>query len=137
MGVVGDAIGQAVAGLIGSAGKTAIDIRTAIDGISPDKKAEITILTANLEAAALKAQTDLLSAQSEVNKVEAASTNFFIAGWRPLIGWICGTAILYSFIVSPLFGLPKLEMAELWTLITGMLGLAGARSAEKIAGVAR
>ena len=32
--------------------------------------------------------------QIEVNKIEAASNNLFVAGWRPFIGWVAG--IVYS-----------------------------------------
>ena len=38
-------------------------------------------------------KTDL--AQIEVNKVEAASSSVFVAGWRPAIGWNGAAAMAY------------------------------------------
>ena len=40
-------------------------------------------------------------AQIEVNKVEAASKNWFVAGWRPSVGWGCSVAMIVHFIVLP------------------------------------
>ena len=40
-------------------------------------------------------------AQIEVNKIEAASANWFVASWRPFIGWTCGVAYAYTFVVQP------------------------------------
>jgi hypothetical protein len=86
-------------------------------------------------------------AQTEVNKVEAANPNMFVAGWRPWIGWTCGMALAYQYVLTPivmwlaaiaLIDLPqppKLDEA-LWQLMTGMLGIAGLRTFEKVKGVA-
>ena len=80
-------------------------------------------------------------AQTEVNKVEAASSSLFIAGWRPAIGWIGALALLYQFILYPLLlWLPvkeppkPMDYTMLFTLITGMLGIAGLRSFDKLKG---
>lgn len=85
--------------------------------------------------------------QMEVNKAEASHSSLFVAGWRPWIGWVCGGALTYQFILTPIvmwlasiFGVvlpmpPKLD-DSLWQLMTGMLGIAGLRSFEKIKGVA-
>lgn len=32
-------------------------------------------------------------AQTETNKIEAAHTSVFVAGWRPFIGWVCGLGL--------------------------------------------
>ena len=45
---------------------------------------------------------EALLAQLEINKAEAASGSLFKGGWRPFVGWICGFALLYHFILSPL-----------------------------------
>jgi len=95
------------------------------------------------EAAKLKLTEALqapLMGQIEVNKVEAASTSWFTSGWRPAIGWAGAIAMFYNFVFRDLlaYGLalydqgilppPRLETGELFAMITGMLGLAGARS---------
>jgi hypothetical protein len=86
-------------------------------------------------------------AQIEVNKVEAASPNPFVSGWRPGAGWICVAGLGYTFLGQPLLtyfavmyghpAAPKIDTAELMLLLGGMLGLGGLRSAEKFRGVAR
>ena len=82
-----------------------------------------------------------MSAQIEVNKVEAAHKSIFIAGWRPAIGWICGFALLYSTILSPIIGIwftvPAVDSSLLTTVLMGMLGLGAMRTAEKVKGVQR
>jgi hypothetical protein len=77
--------------------------------------------------------------QIATNTEEAKSKSIFVAGWRPFVGWICGTALGYTFILQPFlvwlltaFGIdtsmPKLEIDELMTLLFGMLGLGAMRS---------
>ena len=81
-------------------------------------------------------------AQIEVNKIEAASTSWFVAGWRPSVGWVCSLAMLYHFIIAPLaqylltiFGvqaaLPEFDFSQLSTILMAMLGMAGLRTYEK------
>ena len=85
---------------------------------------------------------EIATAQIEVNKEEAKSRSWWIAGWRPACGWICTLAMGYHFIIQPLlifflaiFGLkmdiPSFDMATLMTVLLGMLGLGGLRSFEK------
>lgn len=93
-------------------------------------------------------------AQMDVNKVEAQHSTVFVAGWRPFIGWVGGVALAYQFILYPLLlwafhiaigfelfpeGIqppPMLPTDSLWLLISGMLGIGGMRSLDKIKGVA-
>lgn len=88
-----------------------------------------------------------IAGQMEINKVEAASNSLFVSGWRPNIGWICGAALGWNFIVRPaiiaiatLFGhpvvLPPADMSELMPVLLGILGLGTLRTVEKIKGVA-
>ncbi len=83
-------------------------------------------------------------AQMEVNKADAKSGSFFQAGWRPAIGWIGALALAYQFIIYPLlvWGLtifaveieppPLISADALYPIITGMLGIAGMRSFDKL-----
>lgn len=100
------------------------------------------------ELAKMAAETGLVMAQIDVNKVEAASTSFFVAGWRPAVGWTCVIGLVYSFLLQPLLewaspglGLttppPKLDMGTLITLLGGMLGIGGLRTMEKLKGVSK
>jgi len=88
-------------------------------------------------------------AQVETNREEAKHKNVFVSGWRPFIGWTCGAALAWHFVLSPLAiffaawlgaelpALPEFDMNSLMTVLLGMLGLGGLRSYEKTKGVAR
>ena len=102
-----------------------------------------------LESDMLTAMTGLVEGQLEINKVEAQHGSIFVAGWRPGIGWICGIALGWNYIIQPigswiafiygadLEGMPKLDTGELTTILLGMLGLGGLRTYEKKLGVDR
>ena len=105
------------------AGNLAWDIREAIKGkeLDPEK---------------------LIELQTKINAVEAQHRTLFVAGWRPFIGWICGVALAYNFVIRDLFiwvtktteAPPALQMDHLMTVLLGMLGLGGLRTYEKIKG---
>ena len=88
-------------------------------------------------------------AQVEVNKAEAQHRSIFVAGWRPFVGWVCGLAIAYHFVLAPIIlfataiagieipELPSFDMETLTTVLLGMLGLGGLRSFEKYKGVSK
>ena len=79
-------------------------------------------------------------AQVDVNKAEAQHRSIFVAGWRPFIGWVCGFALAYNFVLRDLFiwwvgpetAPPALQMEHLITVLVGMLGLGGMRTFEKL-----
>ena len=112
---------------------------TVISKIWPDKT--------EAEKAQLVAAVQLVQGQIDINKVEAASSSVWVAGWRPFIGWVCGAAFAYKFVLAPAiaFGLaaaghvvdlPVLDFTEMSTVLLGMLGIGGLRTLEKIKGVA-
>ena len=86
-------------------------------------------------------------AQIQVNRAEAASNSIFKGGWRPFIGWTCGIAFAYHFVLQPLLifiltyaghpipPLPEFDMASLMTVLGGLLGLGGLRTFEKYKGI--
>jgi len=106
----------------------------------------------DLEQARIDQATDL--AQVEVNKIEAASPNLFVSGWRPAVGWVGVAGVAYQFLGYPLMqwiwafgqgvdlipkGLappPDLQTDQLMVLLSGLLGFGGMRSFEKSKGVA-
>jgi len=82
-------------------------------------------------------------AQIELNKVEAAHENVFVAGWRPFIGWACGIALVYHFLIEPIiqyiliingsdFATPEFDFSQLSTIVMAMLGMSGLRTFEKV-----
>ena len=91
---------------------------------------------------------ELAKGQLEINKAEAQSRNIFVAGWRPFIGWTCGVAMAYNYVVHPimiftlaqldyLVALPALDLGEMMPVLMGMLGLGGLRSFEKYKGISK
>ena len=83
---------------------------------------------------------ELLSIQTKINEIEAQHRTVFVAGWRPFIGWVCGFALAYNFVIRDLFIWalqpesvpPALQMEHLMTVLLGMLGLGGLRTYEKV-----
>lgn len=53
-------------------------------------------------------------------------------GWRPGLGLICGVGFFYSFVAAPVTDRREVDEAKLWVLCTLALGLAGAKTAERI-----
>lgn len=114
-------------------------------------KADIESMQVGLDAARVDA--GLISGQQEINKIEAAHSSVFVAGWRPAVGWVGVTALAYQFIGYPVLiwiwavlqarGIvpaelqppPILDINALMVLMTGILGIAGARTFEKVRGI--
>ena len=132
-----------ISSVVESVGKVIGDLHT-----SDKERMEL-----ELEAKRIDQAVDL--GQMEVNKVEAANQNLFVAGWRPAIGWVGAGAMFYQFLLYPLLVWawvwlqaegyvpkevkppPMLDTEALWVILSGMLGIAGMRSFEKSRGVAR
>ncbi len=98
------------------------------------------------ELSALSAELQLAQGQIETNKIEASSADPFVRRWRPAVGWICCLGLAYQFLLAPVLGWvspilslplpPQLNLGDLFTLLAGLLGLSGLRTAEKFKGVA-
>jgi len=113
-----------------------------LEKVIPDKK-QREKLAHELATMAERHAHEVALAQIETNKIEAASNSIFKGGWRPFLGWVCGGAFAYHFVLQPVlvflivaFGgelpeLPKFEMEALMTVLFGMLGLGGLRTFEK------
>ena len=120
---------------------------TLIDRLIPDK-AEAEKARNQLEAQLVTAANQAALAQVEVNKVEAAHSSVFVAGWRPSIGWVCAAGLAWAFVVAPVASwalmvlgvkaeLPAIQFDHLFELVLAMLGIGGLRTFEKLRGVAR
>lgn len=108
-----------------------------IDRLWPNKTAEQQQQAAQ--------EIELLKGQLTVNAVEAANTSLFIAGWRPFVGWVCGSALAWQFVAGPFLvwallacgittALPALDITALITILTTMLGMGALRTVEKYTG---
>lgn len=161
-GLIGGGIKEAsegVSNVANSAGNLAVRIRTAWTGEpDPDKKAEMDAIADELDAMRDKGQHAL-------SVIEAKSGSFFIAGWRPAIGWVCALSLFMYFPFGYLVELvvwvaqceilfsiamelgkvsefvmpikPTMDIGEILGLVASLLGMAGMRSYEKNKGVAR
>lgn len=120
-----------------------------LDRIIPDPQAreQAKLALAREENAQALQQMQLAlqadQAQTQINAVEAQNAHIFVSGWRPFIGWVCGVAFAYHFVLQPLLAfiiansgqevkLPAFRMEELSTVLMGLLGLGGLRTLEKI-----
>ena len=111
-----------------------------------DQKAK---LAHDLATMAERHAQELVKGQIEINKAEAQHRSLFVAGWRPFVGWTCGVALAYHFVVAPLVlfatayagveipALPEFDMGSLLTVLMGMLGLGGLRTFEKFKGLSK
>jgi hypothetical protein len=119
-------------------------VQDVLDRIIPDKTANQAARN-ELAEMALKGQLDVILAQLEINKVEAASNSIFVAGWRPFVGWTCGISAAYAFFIQPFLQfilvashsnfdqskLPNLNIVQLLGLLTTMLGFGVLRTMDK------
>lgn len=122
-----------------------------INKFIPDPKQQA---EAAYQMALLKQQTDFkeleaqiaeIQSQTDTNKAEATNSSIFVAGWRPYVGWVCGTGLAYQYLFNPIFSWvavimhwpvpPELDLSTLITMLGGMLGFGAMRTAEKIKGV--
>lgn len=105
--------------------------------------------TRQLDIDEYNAETKRLESQTEINKIEAGSSSFWVAGARPFIMWICGVAFAYVAVLEPVlrfaakvwFGysgdFPAIDTDITMQVLLGILGLGVMRSAEKFKRVAR
>lgn len=100
-----------------------------------------------MQAKLLEIVTTESANQAEVNKVEAANSSIFVAGWRPAIGWVCASGFAWVYLLNPvatwtasLLGLhPNFPTIDngLMELTMGMLGMGALRSFDKWKGTAK
>ncbi len=114
-------------------------VNTAINKIWPDKS--------EAEKQQLAAAVMVVQGQLDINKVEAANPSVFVSGWRPFIGWVCGTGCAWNWVALPavkailaIAGNPielhPADLTEMLPLLFGLLGLGTLRTVEKINKVA-
>ena len=78
--------------------------------------------------------------QAEINKIEAAHRSMFVAGWRPMIGWVCSIGLAFVFLFNPIMQWytgkpgPEMPLEAMTTLVVSLLGLGGLRTFEKVMG---
>lgn len=110
----------------------------------PEKKAQ-----AEMELIRMAADGELkqVIAQLEINAREAAHPSVFVAGGRPFFMWVGGFAFAYATIIQPMLAWygaakgwpapPDINSDLLWVVITGLLGIGGLRTFEKVQRVSK
>lgn len=120
---------------------------TLIDRLIPDKT-QAAAAKAQLVQMQVTGDLEQMKAQIAVDQVEAGSTSTFVAGWRPFVGWACGAAFCYVYILQPMLQfalvafkvnfdmtrMPALDIADMMPVLLGMLGLGAMRSYDKANG---
>lgn len=117
-----------------------------IDRFVPDPAAKA---AAEMDFMKMAADGELktIIAQLEINAKEAAHPSLFVAGGRPFFLWIGGVGFGYAVILQPLLAwlsaikgwpvppLPDVDL--LWVVVSGLLGISGLRSFEKVKGAVK
>lgn len=132
-----------------------VDVGTVVDGLFSglDK-----LFTSDDERAKAKLalQVELQKPhmmQAMANIHEAQHPNWFVAGWRPAIGWLCAACLGYHWMLKDFATmviityakdadklvpmLPTIDAGEITGLVLALLGLGGLRTYEKLNGKAR
>ncbi len=117
-----------------------------IDRFFPDaeKAAEAKLELFKMQMSGELAQ---MTAQTDINKVEAANPRLFVSGARPFIMWVCGLGCAWNWLGLPIcifishvinhpIDVSQANLTEMMPLLMGMLGLGSMRTFEKLNGVA-
>lgn len=166
-GGAGAVAGSAVSAPLQAAGGIASLVKGIMDRVSPDPAAAAAakLEVDKLEQAGHFKDLDVALAasqgQTDINKQEASSSSFFVAGWRPGVGWVGVVGLALAFwpkamvltgiwlyqaiyiidhttdvthLVVPAF--PDLGVTDLIGLLGSLLGFGVLRTIDKVKGVA-
>ena len=122
-------------------------ISNLLDKVIPDKDLKEK-LAHDIATMAERHSHDIIKAQIEVNKTEAAHKSLFVSGWRPAVGWTCCLGLAGNFLVIPFSNfvmalagsdivIPLIDVSTMMPVLMGMLGLGTMRTIEKINNVQR
>ena len=144
---LGGPLAGAAVGFIAS--KLGVDpavVEQTVAGMTPADLVKMKELDLDFQKFMAENSIKLDLAQLEVNKAEASSANWFVAGWRPFVGWTCAVALAYVAICEPLArfiaqvgfaykgSFPIIDTSLTMQVLLGMLGLGAMRSVEKVKG---
>lgn len=108
---------------------------TIVSRIWPDKTQE--------EQQQLAAVLSMVQGQMQIDQAEASNPNFFVAGARPAIIWICGAGCGWNWIGLPVatflmtalghpINVAPADITQMLPLLMGMLGFGGMHMYENI-----
>lgn len=138
---------QWLAGKFGAKDTTVEAIKEALQGYKADDAIALRKLDIEFQEFCMENSIKIPLAQIAVNLEEAKSTNWFVAGWRPFVGWIGGVGLAYATILEPLLrfvatvvfkyvgAFPIIDTSLTLQILLGILGLGWMRTEEKKKGV--
>ncbi len=141
-GLVGSGI-EWLAGRFGASDKTVEGIKQTLAGMTPADLNAAKKIDIEFQEFCLDHDIKLNLAQLAVDQEEAKSTNWFVAGWRPYVGWVCGTGLAYVSLVEPIMRFvgtvmihytgpyPVIDTTLTAQILLGMLGMSYFRTQEK------
>ena len=142
-GIVGAGV-EWLAGKLGASEPTVQAIKDTIDKTPADQLQAMKKLDIEFQEFCLNNKIQLDLAQIAVNTEEAKSTNWFVAGWRPFVGWVCGFGLAYVSVIEPIIrfiakvgygytgAFPVIDTNLTMQVLLGMLGMGAMRSVEKV-----
>lgn len=158
MSLVAEVFSGLGSGVLQGVGEMAVKLREAISGegiITGEKKGELMVLAAQVEAQLKTAELQLQLAQIEINKADAQSNSLFKGGWRPFAGWLAvfgcvgypivrtllpwGVqvgAVIVGYDPATIPAMPALDTTEIFAVLGTLLGFGGYRSFERVKGKA-
>ncbi|MFZ3221288.1 MAG: 3TM-type holin [Rhodoferax sp.] len=139
---------QWLAGKLGATDTTVGAIKSALDGLTPADTIKLRQMDVDFQQFCMENAIKVDMAQIGVNTEEAKSTSLFVAGWRPFVGWTCGTALAYVAIMEPIArfvatmagysgAFPAIDTTLTMQVLIGLLGLGTLRSYDKKQGTAQ
>lgn len=139
---------QWLAEKLGASEATVDGIKQTLSGMKPEQLLEAKKIDIEFQKFCMENGIKLQLAQIAVNAEEAKSSSFFVAGWRPFIGWTCGVALAYVSLLEPIARFvatmaghkgefPVIDTTITMQVLLGLLGLGALRTVEKRDGVAR
>lgn len=135
-----------IAGKLDLPNNSVESVSQAIAGMNGEQLVKVKELEADLAKFLAENSIKLDMGQIETNKLEAQHRSIFVAGWRPYLGWICGTGVGYQFIFRPISNgvldfffsvtpFVSLDLYEIMLLLGTLLGASWLRNRDKSAGV--
>lgn len=128
-------LGDILDSILGEAGDIVSEVV-----VDKDKRNEIRYKLEELKDRGNERLHEQMIAQAATNTAEAKHSSIFVAGWRPAVGWVCAAGLAVQVIILPFIsGLADVTFpfdTELLILtMSGMLGIGGLRTYEKVKGV--
>ena len=135
--------------LLGKTDGTAEELLQELNGLTPEQMLKIKEMEHEFNLQLQKDMVTLAQGQISINLAEAQSKNLFNSGWRPFIGWTCGTSLVYAAILEPIARFiakviysysgefPAIDTQLTLQILIGILGLGGMRTFERFKGVTK